>query len=358
MAFYKYCGTDVVDRVAQGSIKLSSLAWFRQIEERGGNEEIGDRFEGRAISHLAHMLIKDQPTDHQRRVLAATRAVIENCSNITLADWTITSECAHALIFCLSVSDNLELQDSGYDACVRISDVELLAQRIMTTGRIDGVPCDRIFSSVIHRRVEYLPRVVDLNEARATLNASPFVKRERYARQREYRIVFVPRDRWIPDRVIVEFAPSNDLMIAVARSADRVSGPAPTEPSRSEVLEQMRALILEVQEFCRDFSDQIQRLPLPPPIPGAGGQWQEAIIAIGERQRVDFQQRFVRRIRDAYWDARSMGHRGVWERVLDRLEGSSGTGVPESLAQLMHHVEPGSAPEGFWVSADAQPSHA
>lgn len=89
-----------------------------------------------------------------------------------------------------------EWQDDPYDACIKITDMGWLAHRIFFRGvipELGGAKMSNICKGFTWQDVTYdvLRRDASMGQ---TPSPSPFLKDIHFARQREIRIVFVPRE--------------------------------------------------------------------------------------------------------------------------------------------------------------------
>lgn len=336
MKVFKYCGSDVVDKVAGGSLRFGSLWHFRKLEEETGDQQIGDRMEGVAETHLDHLQTTGRPTPEQDRALRAV-GVIDEGENNSVSNITYVSHCEHLLILCLSVSGDLAIESSGYDACVEIESVEALIQCICETGLVNGeTPVFNLFERVEYGPVTYLSRNADAM-TQARLEASPFAKRPEYAPQQEFRIVLQPWNEWMPDIQYIQISPPDGLLKVIKKS-DGIVDPARTAPvvNPFDMLSRMAALITDMKDEQARIQAELSA-------------WhqttfetvearQTAFLVMSKKNTDEFRDRFYRPAKDLYWEARASGHRGDWESTLDDTSGICGWMFAGQLSRLAYDV--------------------
>jgi hypothetical protein len=231
------------------------------------------------------------------------------------------------------------LADTGYDACVEVSDIDAFVSCLLETGTVNGRPIHEVFSTVEHGKVEYAAREVELTRDLQSLGASPFRKAERYASQKEYRIVLRPHDEWLSDIQYVEIEPREGLLAVVARSEASLKQ-SPFDHSKQSVLASLTVLVREIEIFeqrSRQDATQQRRTYF------SNRDVRNAIEAQSRQLREDeFKATFGSRVTDVYGNARGLGHRGVWEKILDEQMRGACWMVIEELKRLANDIEPNS----------------
>ncbi|HEY1630072.1 MAG TPA: hypothetical protein VGF56_02095 [Rhizomicrobium sp.] len=263
--FYKFLNSKHIDLLLNGSIQISSLAYFRYLEDESGNSLIGDKLEGQSEIYQSSPLVIDSQSmgDADRRRLRTRGVYISptaGSSNgkVTLSDSTFVRRDAHSLIFSFTSAE----VESGtkifcddppepcfrYDACVRICDAALLEHAIWETATIEEYPSARlsdIFYSIRTGKIEYADKRADFMESRE-VSASAFVKSVAYERQSEHRVVFVPKNSRERDRLHLRLPNAGEYFREVFRDRDVGLGTASCQTVRQRPLQ-------EVYEECIVF---------------------------------------------------------------------------------------------------------
>lgn len=212
MAIYKFLRSADVSRVlVDRTVRVSSLDHFRRLE--AGRQWIADRDEGSARLAIEHLNVVGGPDDP---IAAATPIgfppMFKTAPGVKWSISGISLVYAHPSVHIYSASrgDLAELQGpmsgDGYDACLRVDNLDLLARRLFDRGRIielDSARMRELFSRVEVADVSYESMVM-APEAGRLPTPSPFRKDRAFEAQREVRIAFWPRsDERIPDVITV-----------------------------------------------------------------------------------------------------------------------------------------------------------
>ncbi len=202
MRVFKHCRSAHVDLIRLGSLRFSSLAYFRHIEMDDDDSLIGDKQEGQSEGVLESFHVDKNPSDEDIELLKNCGIHISKQSeDITVTDSHVIFDSGHWLIFSLSASGDPLSGVSGYDACVEFSDVNALFERIVRTGAVGGIPVAEIFDldASVCGPVEYTPRTASVRRTEQLVAANPLAKRPKYEEQREFRIALKAQNRWLPD---------------------------------------------------------------------------------------------------------------------------------------------------------------
>src|ERR1700730_12682806 len=223
---YKFLDSEHVDLVMGGSVRLSSLAWFRQLEARSASSWIGDEMEGMAF----YSGTASSPNITPER-LKRFGIQVENDSTVVVSDLTMVYP--HCLIFCFSTGEYGSLRDvmckdlklgptERYDAALRIRSAQRLLSRIYNEGRIAEFNDEFVrnhFQNAEVRDVSYGDRDTPIGGV-IELELSPFAKRTHFRSQCEARIVLTPRDPRMRDQITIKFPRPDGVFELVERQIE------------------------------------------------------------------------------------------------------------------------------------------
>lgn len=312
MAIYKYCGSDVVDFVAGGSLQFGSLAWFRQLETVQLNKEIGDRLEGMVEISLPNINTGDRSANDEERGALAIARINPSEARIAATDNVVRRSCGHWHVLCLSNDPALKLSEKGYDACVEISDLHVLHDCIINTGIVEGRPLTDFFD-VTHRTfgpVDYeRDLVVTASNVDTLPQPHPLYKRADYQTQSEIRIALKAIDPMLRDIVRIEIKPPPGLLNIVARN-DGLRDVGDPPLSDAEFLAKALELILKIKAFERETDAQVPLFPI-----AAGAE-------LHQQRTVLCREMYFRDMELIYWEGRRRGFRGEWEIWFLRFPGT------------------------------------
>jgi len=190
--------THVLD---EGTIKLGSLSHYRRLE---GEQWIADRLEGSVELDPQGMVITEEDNQFDTMLppsLVGRDVKASAGGRITFAPGVkVTIAHPEAYVFSASIGDLEQLtslmcrkDQEGYDACIHITDIGLLAHRLFNRGVVLELKARvrEVFQAVHCSRVSYevLSRTAALGRAP---EASPFLKDIHLADQSEIRIALLP----------------------------------------------------------------------------------------------------------------------------------------------------------------------
>lgn len=218
---YKFLDKADVHYWFDGSIKLSSLSYFRTLE---GPEWITDREENcsKFNAQDVHIFHRDWG---EGKVLAdrleKTGMFIvppgTTDARITGLQFMTQQPEVYALCFsegpfksartamCVNAPDGYR-----YDACIVLPRPSALIEHIYKEGTIDNQPVRQFFSRYTGSSVKYTKKPTEINR-QAPVHYGPFHKPPYFKEQQEFRYVFEPK-MTLADRINVRFPPRPDLM--------------------------------------------------------------------------------------------------------------------------------------------------
>jgi hypothetical protein len=350
MPFYKHVHSQHIDKVLKGSLRFSSLDFFKHIETDKNDTQTGDKLEGSVETVLEEMVVEGPPTDLQRQVAKRAKIGLGEgmTGSVTISNVRITNHCGHWHIFSFSEVDSYEERD----ACVEIESVEELTQRVLR-GTIDGAPMSDYFDQYLEGKVDYLDREVSAWDVETELAASPLAKRPSYAHQREWRIALRAKDESLRDIVYIDIDAS-DVLKEVRRSAIQDASHE-ASPSAKDVAEQIVRLLDEFRTFETRAAEAFVRHH------SGSGYIEDEKESIAEHKRVselvrrdhaELDEEFSRRfpwpkIKELYWTARLLGVRGPWDSSLDAADRKGFAHLVHDLGRLAHRLSPGCLPERY-----------
>ena len=209
---YKFLNSRDVDKViVDGTIKVSSATYFRELEAVGGWGAIADPLEAASLLTIKNRLdLTENSTELEMvnkaniglgsfqqfaQVSGGGRIVIHSGVGFvhTTPEVYIYSAAAGELKD-LTTAMCVEAE-KPYDACLKIVDLSALRARIFEAGWVLGL--DRkvrdIFEPGVIQPVRYEPRSRDISEG-PVIEPSPFKKALRYKPQSEVRLLLNPKD--------------------------------------------------------------------------------------------------------------------------------------------------------------------
>jgi hypothetical protein len=351
MPFYKHVHSQHIDKVLKGSLRFSSLDYFRHIEIDKNDTETGDKLEGSVETALDEMIVDGGPTERQREVAKKVKIGLSEgmTGSGTIRNVKIITHCGHWHIFSFSEVDSYEERN----ACLEFESVEELTQRVLK-GTIGGAPVSDYFDDHLVGKIDYLKREASAWDVETELAASPLAKRPSYAHQREWRIALRAKDEFLGDIVYIDIDVSPDVLKEVRRSAtEDASSEAP--PSAEEVAKEIVQLLGEIQTFEDKAADAFLRSH-------SGRSYiEDEKESVAEHKRVseivnrdlakleeEFAQSFPwPKIKELYWTARLLGVRGPWDSSLNVADRKGFAHLIHDLGRLAHRLSPGCLPERY-----------
>lgn len=219
---YKFLDSKDIDKVlVNGTIAISSLEYFRRLEETEW-ADIGDPLEGASeLTVTGDFVIRENSPElglaNSANIglgIFKQFAAVSGGGIIDMSGVRFIHQVPNLFIFSVSAGyvDDLTTRmcvnaKRPYDACLRVTDLEMLRQMAISQGRIRDLDCavSDIFLPGLIQAVEYEARSRDIREG-AVLQPSPFKKAARFSGQSEVRVLFVPKEgaQITAERFIVE----------------------------------------------------------------------------------------------------------------------------------------------------------
>jgi hypothetical protein len=248
---YKFLDTVDVDKVLiDGTIIISSLEYFRRLEEKEW-AEIGDPLDDASELTTSGEFIVTEGSRELEMInnavegLGLFKGKFANVSGGGMIDMSgVRFVTTVPPLFIYSVAGG-NIEDltkimcvdakRPYNACLRVADLQQLQRHIFACGRVRNLNCavTDIFLPGLIEPVAYEPRSRDVREGLPTLEPSPFKKAERFRRQSEVRMLFVPKEG-VPiaqERLIIEIPETSTYFTEVFRNYTsndtRAVGPTP-----------------------------------------------------------------------------------------------------------------------------------
>ena len=204
MIVYKYCNSNIENRILSGSVKLSSLGYFRNLER----QKIGDANEGTDLRIVNYELsgkgvgpsIRYPDGIEIGTVVSHSDHLKVSISNLRAIDQT------DALIYSAT-----KVRDDGYwcdgienpyDTCIKIKDINKLASLLQ-------IEIKKLWPShyTDYKILECEYADITTENYQKPLSADPFRKDVRFAKQEEIRIAFFFNSPLPADELIVNVNP-------------------------------------------------------------------------------------------------------------------------------------------------------
>jgi hypothetical protein len=155
-------------------------------------------------------------------------AVVESGGTVDISGAKFIHTTPELFIYSAAVGDLDKLTqdmcvnaERPYDACLKITDLGALRQKIFEAGRIRDLDCkvSDLFEPGLIQPVEYEERTRDIREG-PVIDPSPFKKGIRFKAQFEVRLLLVPKEgKEIPNqRLIIEIPDPRSLFAEVFRN--------------------------------------------------------------------------------------------------------------------------------------------
>ena len=220
MSFYRFMDSRYLDDVLAGRFRFTSLAYYRLLEKIFEDEWIGDAHEGLAVITAADInLPAGRDPDGMREKLKALGIFNGDGSTVKIGSVQIALF-VEGFVLCFAVGEIEELKlsmlNDAYNGCLVFSDVKSLAVHIYRSGILsDGRSVSDVFHPPAVDYVSYVCNGFNLADVESFAQGSPFVKREKYNGQNEYRIFFAPKHAEAVDVDVVTITvPSPEKYVA------------------------------------------------------------------------------------------------------------------------------------------------
>jgi hypothetical protein len=195
--------------LANGTIVISSLEYFRRLEEAEW-ADIGDPLEGASELTLKGDFVIHENSSELAPINSANIglgmfkqfAAGSGGGRIDMSGVRFVHQVPNLFIYSVSAGDIGDLTarmcvnaKRPYDACLGIADLAMLQRTAFGHGRVHNLDCavSDIFLPGLIKAVEYEPRSRDIRQGQV-IEPSPFKKAERFGGQSEVRVLFVPKD--------------------------------------------------------------------------------------------------------------------------------------------------------------------
>lgn len=194
MEAFKYLKRRYLNSTLAGDFQLTRLRYYQLLEIATGDSSVGDSFEGRGVTTV-NGDTADPVTGDLFREALRTHRIADGPGRFSFTNFrNIDDIDCFVLCFSSAGPETAAIIDSAYDGCVRVADVELLAERLLSEA-VDaesGVPLNTLFDRALCGKVSYTWAEQDfLTTGFAT--GHPFIKRPEYSHQAEIRLAFRPR---------------------------------------------------------------------------------------------------------------------------------------------------------------------
>lgn len=232
MGFYRFMRSKHVDSVLGGEFRFGSLMYFRLLESVYEDEWIGDSEEGRVTTVINDFYSENGQQNIAERKWLAEKGVSVGNAEIYMNNSKFISE-INGYVLCFAVGERAELDGTmlkdEYDSCVSFPDVPLIANLLYERG-VDsqGRPASHIFEYPRFDFVDYSSKGFVFGQMNGCQQVSPFVKRDKYKGQKEYRIFFQPKVYLDDDFIILKIADVNGLVVEELRGCDVKDKALPT----------------------------------------------------------------------------------------------------------------------------------
>lgn len=206
---YKSMHADALEKVLNGSLKFGNLASYRLRHKVTGDRFIGDPKDGLAVTNTGHLVFTGGPEDDGVRNAVSTVISIGKGAIGTISNYQIKST-VDGFVCSLAVGDFRSLakemnERAGYDACVKINDLGILAETILRTGHVDGVHLSEYYDFSQGEVTYASASVHNLQDDFRVRRGDPFAKDIGYKEQCEYRLFLKPRHKMIEYSIYVSF---------------------------------------------------------------------------------------------------------------------------------------------------------
>lgn len=224
MGFYRFMRSKHVDSVLGGEFRFGSLMYYRLLECVYEDEWIGDSEEGRVITAINNFYSKNGRQNIAERKWLDEMGVSVGNAEIYMNDCKFISE-INGYILCFAVGERAELDmkmlNDEYNSCVSFPDVPFMAKLLYEHG-VDsqGRPASHVFEYPHFDFVDYSSKKFVFGEMNGCQQVSPFVKRDKYKEQKEYRIFFQPKAYLDDDFIILKIGNVNGLVVEELRGGD------------------------------------------------------------------------------------------------------------------------------------------
>jgi hypothetical protein len=234
--YYKFLHSEHVDQMLSGEVRFSKLSLFRKMEKKNASW-IADKMEGTTELQISHYHI-DEATPEAIAKFNATFApagtspffqLAPGSKNITIsgggkiafgrADDPYIFSCSQGSLDELTKT-MCEASDDAKDACVRITNLPALAQRIINESATKDLPKRPFRMKFCVGPIRYAK--VSVKQGEPVEAPSPFTKDVSFREQQEVRIALLPSiDGDLPDVVTFRIPRPHQLIREIFRDYDQ-----------------------------------------------------------------------------------------------------------------------------------------
>ena len=337
-----------------GSILLRSLQYYAGLEDRTGDDKVGDAFERGAERQMANY---DSATASVEAIAAVAAAgfISGGGGRLIVQNMRQLHPTEHTMIFCTSDDPIEGMKDFGYDRAVEIPDLEAFAVALWSEGTIGGslrIPTRDVIAKPTVDFVTYTDKAIDLLSAEP-LPVGPFYKPKKYQSQKEIRIAAPAIDELLHDQIVVQLEKSERLF------GETLIGEPAGSPSAVEEEHALLDCLIELRDARRAFDQETRKLerdafhdpnPNQDPAVRLGGSSSPEYLAfvtarnaaetkVRDLRRSEEAARFKRRTLELTWRARL-------EAGIRLRDGYSEMATPSNLEWLIDRLlvtDPGSS---------------
>jgi hypothetical protein len=209
---YKFLNTQDINKViVDGTIKVSSATYFRELEAVGGWGAIADPLEAASLLTIKDRLDLTENSPELEMVNKANigLGIFQRFAQVSGGGRVVmhpgvrfVHTTPEVYIYSAAAGELNDLTtamcveaEKPYDACLKIVDLSALRARIFETGWVLGLNCEvsDIFEPGVMQPIRYESRSRDIREG-PVIEPSPFKKALRYKPQSEVRLLLIPKD--------------------------------------------------------------------------------------------------------------------------------------------------------------------
>jgi hypothetical protein len=253
MGYYKFLHSKDIHHVVAGeTIRLSTLSHYRELE--GGEQWIADHLEGSVAVGIRDLSLEGQDELSAYRPEGFRPSIgVGGSGSAYVKNSLFIYICPEAYIFCASQGNLASLTEvmcdnttaAPYDACLRISDMNVLAHRIYHRGTVlemDGARVRDLLGYPVCDTVTYSDLFSEQADIVTRPRApSPFRKHSTFAPQREVRIVFErAQQSKLPASITIKVPKLKRLLVPEFRDRPTTDRILSVAPPPDEVYRRMR----------------------------------------------------------------------------------------------------------------------
>lgn len=269
MGFYRFMPSRYMDGMLDGNFRFGSLKYYRLMESVFDDDWIGDSEDGKFITEIERVeVIGGQPDSEVRQKLKMLKIVDGDGDGDVLIEGVRLISEVNGYVLCFSVGDRSELEEDmlkdGYDSCLSFPDLECLANVIYYEGvDANNRPASEIFNFPLFGVVSYTSNTASfesVGEHNGWGGASPFVKRVKYKKQREYRIFLESKLGMDEDFVVLKVEDIGVLCKQEFRGSEKSESVVAKIGPLELYIESLRSVCGEVEAKRNEVFDSTRHL--------------------------------------------------------------------------------------------------